>query len=149
MTEECIGLLHGSICNAATAEQERLWHNCAPVLQTHGALPCKKADSERFGGRLVYVVQVVGYTLARPAREVLFTVVPREEMYKAKICIDTLVVRGGDMVAAALYHLLDGQYHLGERPKRQEGLQNLYADVTRTSSGRLGNGNCSGTLTEP
>lgn len=59
------------------------------------------------------LAQVVGYTLARPAREVLFTVVPREEMYKAKICIDTLVVRGGDMLAAGLFHFLDGQYHLG------------------------------------
>ncbi|KAK9906792.1 hypothetical protein WJX75_008123 [Coccomyxa subellipsoidea] len=57
--------------------------------------------------------EVVGYALARPAREVLFTVVPREEMYKAKICIDTLVVRGGDMLAAGLFHFLDSQYHLG------------------------------------
>ncbi|EIE23972.1 hypothetical protein COCSUDRAFT_47078 [Coccomyxa subellipsoidea C-169] len=57
--------------------------------------------------------EVVGYALARPAREVLFTVVPREEMYKAKICIDTLVVRGGDMLAAGLFHFLDGYYHLG------------------------------------
>ncbi|BDA46374.1 hypothetical protein COCOBI_08-4660 [Coccomyxa sp. Obi] len=57
--------------------------------------------------------KVLGYALAKPAREVLFTVVPREDMYKAKICIDTLVVRAGDMFAAALFHFLDGQHHLG------------------------------------
>lgn len=64
------------------------------------------------------LLQVLGYSLAKPAREVLFTVVPREEMYKAKICIDTLVVRAGDMFAAALFHFLDGQYHLGMTPIR-------------------------------
>ena len=59
---------------------------------------------------------MLGYALAKPAREVLFTVVPREDMYKAKICIDTLVVRAGDMFAAALFHFIDGRYHLGMTP---------------------------------
>jgi AAA family ATP:ADP antiporter len=38
------------------------------------------------------------YALVRPAREVLFTVVTREEKYKAKNFIDTVVFRGGDVV---------------------------------------------------
>ena len=38
--------------------------------------------------------QVLTYSLARPAREVLFTVVTREEKYKAKIFIDTVVQVG-------------------------------------------------------
>ncbi len=46
------------------------------------------------------------YALARPAREVLFTVVPREDRYKAKAFIDTVVYRMGDQLgiwlAAAL-----------------------------------------------
>jgi AAA family ATP:ADP antiporter len=43
------------------------------------------------------VVRRVGeYALAKPAREVLFTVVSREEKYKAKNFIDTAVSRGGD-----------------------------------------------------
>jgi AAA family ATP:ADP antiporter len=43
------------------------------------------------------IVRRVGeYALAKPAREVLFTVVSREEKYKAKSFIDTTVSRGGD-----------------------------------------------------
>lgn len=43
------------------------------------------------------IVRRVGeYALAKPAREVLFTVVSREEKYKAKNFIDTAVLRGGD-----------------------------------------------------
>ena len=46
---------------------------------------------------LFTVVRRVGeYALAKPAREVLFTVVSREEKYKAKNFIDTVVSRGGD-----------------------------------------------------
>jgi AAA family ATP:ADP antiporter len=36
------------------------------------------------------------YSMLRPVREVLFTVVSREEKYKAKNFIDTVVLRGGD-----------------------------------------------------
>ncbi|MGZ8365563.1 MAG: NTP/NDP exchange transporter [Nitrospira sp.] len=36
------------------------------------------------------------YALSKPAREVLFTVVSREEKYKAKNFIDTAISRGGD-----------------------------------------------------
>lgn len=52
-------------------------------------------------GLLLYVsfsvLRRVGeYALSKPAREVLFTVVSREEKYKAKNFIDTAVSRGGD-----------------------------------------------------
>jgi AAA family ATP:ADP antiporter len=40
------------------------------------------------------------YGLAKPAREVLYTVVGRETKYKAKSFIDTFVYRGGDAAAA-------------------------------------------------
>jgi AAA family ATP:ADP antiporter len=40
------------------------------------------------------------YAIARPTREVLFTVVPREDRYKAKGFIDTVVYRAGDQVGA-------------------------------------------------
>jgi AAA family ATP:ADP antiporter len=43
------------------------------------------------------------YAIARPAREVLYTVVPREDRYKAKSFIDTVVYRGGDQVGAWTY----------------------------------------------
>jgi AAA family ATP:ADP antiporter len=50
---------------------------------------------------LMFIVfRIVGrvgeYAVAKPAREVLFTVVGREEKYKGKNFIDTAVSRGGD-----------------------------------------------------
>jgi len=46
--------------------------------------------------------RALDYAIARPAREVLFTVVRREEKYKAKNAIETLVYRGGDAVSGWL-----------------------------------------------
>lgn len=43
------------------------------------------------------------YGITVPAREVLFTVVSREEKYKAKNFIDTVVFRGADSVASNLF----------------------------------------------
>jgi ATP:ADP antiporter, AAA family len=48
------------------------------------------------------------YAIARPTREVLFTVVPREDRYKAKSFIDTFVYRLGDQVGAWSVALLRG-----------------------------------------
>lgn len=46
---------------------------------------------------LFTIIRRIGeYAIAKPAREVLFTVVSREEKYKAKNFIDTAVSRGGD-----------------------------------------------------
>ena len=39
------------------------------------------------------------YAITGPAREVLFTVTTREEKYKAKNLIDTVVYRGGDALS--------------------------------------------------
>jgi AAA family ATP:ADP antiporter len=44
--------------------------------------------------------------IMRPARETLFTVVPRTERYKAKAFIDTFVYRAGDVVGAQTEGLL-------------------------------------------
>lgn len=41
------------------------------------------------------------YGISKPARDALFTVVPREDKYKAKLVVDTVIYRGGD--AAALW----------------------------------------------
>lgn len=52
----------------------------------------------------VQVTRRVGnFALARPTREVLFTSVPREDRYKAKNFIDTVVYRGGDQVGSWAY----------------------------------------------
>jgi ATP:ADP antiporter, AAA family len=45
-------------------------------------------------------------SITRPARETLFTVVPREDKYKSKAFIDTFVYRGGDVIGAQLEGLL-------------------------------------------
>ena len=53
---------------------------------------------------VVAVVQILyrsgRYAIAKPAREVLFTVVGREEKYKSKSFIDTAVYRGGDLASS-------------------------------------------------
>ena len=43
------------------------------------------------------------YAIARPSREILFTVLTREEKYKSKNFIDTAVFRGGDAVSGWLF----------------------------------------------
>ena len=56
---------------------------------------------------VLVVFQVIrragNFAFARPSREVLFTVVPREDKYKAKSFIDTVVYRLGDQVGAWSY----------------------------------------------
>ena len=52
--------------------------------------------------------RVVEYALARPVREILFTVVSREEKYKAKNFIDTVIYRGGDAMSGWLSSFLKG-----------------------------------------
>ena len=56
------------------------------------------------------VISVTGraaeYGIANPAREVLFTAVNREDRYKAKSFIDTVVRRGGDTMVGAIYRVL-------------------------------------------
>jgi AAA family ATP:ADP antiporter len=46
------------------------------------------------------------FGVARPTREVLFTVLPREDRYKAKSFIDTVVYRLGDQAGAWAYALV-------------------------------------------
>ncbi len=59
----------------------------------------------------VIVAVVIGqraleFGMAKPVRELLFTVVSRDQRYKSKNFIDTSVVRGGDMLAGRLYGYL-------------------------------------------
>lgn len=50
--------------------------------------------------------KAVQRAVMRPARETLFTVVNREDKYKAKAFIDTFVYRGGDVIGAQVEELL-------------------------------------------
>jgi len=64
----------------------------------------------------VVVFQVLrragNYAIAQPARQVLFTVLSREDRYKAKNFIDTFIYRSGDQVGAWSYALM-GVFSLG------------------------------------
>src|SRR6185503_12508184 len=55
---------------------------------------------------VLMIVQVIGrsatHGLTRPARELLFTVVTRDEKYRAKHAIDTIAYRFGDVAAGWL-----------------------------------------------
>ena len=61
---------------------------------------------------VLIVVQVLrragNYAIMRPARELLYVVLSREEKYKAKNFIDTVVYRGGDATSAWVYASLSG-----------------------------------------
>ena len=63
--------------------------------------------------------RAAGFALLRPAREVLFTVLRREDKYKAKSLIDTFGYRVGDQFGAWSYPLMRwfslglGRYFLG------------------------------------
>jgi AAA family ATP:ADP antiporter len=56
---------------------------------------------------VLLVVQVIrragNYAIMRPAREMLYVVLGREEKYKAKNFIDTVVYRAGDAASAWVY----------------------------------------------
>ena len=56
------------------------------------------------------VRRATGFALLRPAREILFTILRREDKYKAKSFIDTFGYRAGDQVGAWSYK---GLAHLG------------------------------------
>ena len=64
---------------------------------------------------VVMVVRRAGeYALVRPGREMLFTVLPAEDKYKAKNFIDTVVYRGGDALSGWVKRALDV---MGDHPQ--------------------------------
>jgi AAA family ATP:ADP antiporter len=52
--------------------------------------------------------QIMGYGLLVPAQHVLFTVVSREDKYKTKAFVDTVVFRGSDVAAGKLCQWMSG-----------------------------------------
>lgn len=56
---------------------------------------------------ILIIVQVIrragNYAMMRPAREMLYVVLTREEKYKAKNFIDTFIYRSGDAISAWVY----------------------------------------------
>jgi AAA family ATP:ADP antiporter len=54
------------------------------------------------------VQRAANFAISNPAREVLFTVLDRDEKYKAKYVIDNVVFRGSDAVSGWLFNALRG-----------------------------------------
>jgi AAA family ATP:ADP antiporter len=79
-----------------------LWPALAahPLLALAGLLALAAWPSLWLVTSLQALRRAVHYSFERPAREVLFTVVSREEKYKAKSFLDTVVYRGGDVLGA-------------------------------------------------
>ena len=71
-----------------------------PLLTGAGFVALAAAPSIWAVGAVQGLRRIGHYALERPARDVLFTVVPREQKYKSKPFIDTVVYRGGDALAA-------------------------------------------------
>jgi AAA family ATP:ADP antiporter len=73
-----------------------------PALSLAGVIAIASLPSLAVLTTVQAVRRAVHYAVERPAREVLFTVVPREDRYKAKGFIDTVVYRGGDAAGAVV-----------------------------------------------
>lgn len=52
---------------------------------------------------VMIATRAISYGITVPTREVLFTVVSREEKYKSKNVIDTVVLRGGDAISGQVF----------------------------------------------
>jgi AAA family ATP:ADP antiporter len=75
----------------------------APALSAAAFLAVAAAPTIWVMGISQALRRGVHYAVERPAREVLYTVVGREEKYKAKSFVDTVVYRGGDAASGWAY----------------------------------------------
>ncbi|MGQ0586625.1 MAG: NTP/NDP exchange transporter [Gammaproteobacteria bacterium] len=77
-----------------------------PLVSLSGFLAMAAAPSLGLLAAFQIARRAVNYAVSRPAREVLFTVLSREDKYKAKSFTDTFVYRAGDQVGAWTYPAL-------------------------------------------
>lgn len=77
-----------------------------PVIAGTSLIALAAAPSLAVNTIVQIASRATSYGLARPAREALFTVLGREEKYKAKNFVDTFVYRGGDALAATAFGAL-------------------------------------------
>jgi AAA family ATP:ADP antiporter len=75
-----------------------------------GAGFCALAGSPGLGVVIAFqaIQRTANFALSNPAREILFTVLDREEKYKAKSVIDMVVFRGVDSASSLLYGWMRG-----------------------------------------
>jgi ATP:ADP antiporter, AAA family len=74
-----------------------------PALSIAGLLAVAAVPAVWTVGAVQAIRRTAHYGLERPARDVLFTVVSREEKYKAKGFIDTVIYRAGDALSAWIH----------------------------------------------
>jgi len=79
-----------------------------PLITAAGFMALAAAPVLVVLGSFQAIRRAGGYGIAKPGREMLFTVVGRMEKYKAKNFIDTVVRRGGEAVASWVYAGLSG-----------------------------------------
>jgi AAA family ATP:ADP antiporter len=72
----------------------------SPVLMALGFVAMALTPTLRVMQAMQVLRRVSQYAIARPSREICFTVVPQESRYKAKNVIDTVAYRFGDVSAA-------------------------------------------------
>lgn len=74
-----------------------------PVLATAGFIAVGVVPTLAVLVGLQIAYRAGRYGVAKPAREILFTVLGREERYKSKAFLDAAVYRGGDLVSGWIY----------------------------------------------
>ncbi len=77
-----------------------------PVLSTIGFIAMAVAPALTLLALFQTLRRAGNFAVTRPAREVLFTVLRREDKYKAKSFIDTFIYRTGDQIGAWSYPVL-------------------------------------------
>jgi AAA family ATP:ADP antiporter len=77
--------------------------------------------------------KTINYAVARPARELLYTVIPREEKYTAKSFIDTFIYRVGDASASAASAAVNGMI-LMPLPKGQKHPPEVLASAAKATA---------------
>ena len=79
---------------------------CLPLLSLFGFIGMGLLPTITLLAVLQVMRRAGNFAITRPAREVLFTVISREDKYKAKSFIDTFVYRTGDQIGAWSYTFL-------------------------------------------
>jgi len=81
---------------------------CLPFLSLVGFAAMGIAASLALLAVFQVARRTAAYALMRPSREILFTVLKREDKYKVKSVTDTLGYRTGDQLGGWTYHWLQG-----------------------------------------
>lgn len=92
-------------------------------------------------GVLQVIRRGIEYAITRPAREVIYTVMSREDRYKSKGFIDTFVYRLGDQVDL-VFHVVHGNrcQRRADRGHRRGDCLVVYGSLARWSAEEAGDG---------